>query len=87
MCPRAPQALNCNTCTNLLHKVNNNFLIQCIMEKKNQETNINLHFDALIQNLVIVNTETKETSETIAQKVSEALLKAVAVAQSSQVQE
>ena len=57
------------------------------MEKKNQETNINLRFDALIQNLVIVNTETKETSETIAQKVSEALLKAVAVAQSSQDQE
>lgn len=57
------------------------------MEKKNQKTSINLHFDALIQNLVIVNTDTKETSETIAQKVSEALLKAVAVAQSSQDQE
>lgn len=54
------------------------------MEKKNQKTSINLHFDALIQNLVIVNTDTKETSETIAQNVSEALLRAVAVAQSSQ---
>lgn len=57
------------------------------MEKKNQKTSINLHLDALIQNLVIVNTDTKETSETIAQKVSEALLRAVAVAQSSQDQE
>ena len=57
------------------------------MEKKNSETNINLHFNALIQNLVIVNTETKETSETIAQKVSDALLRVVAVAQSSQDQE
>lgn len=57
------------------------------MEKKNQKTSINLHFGALIQNLVIVNTDTKETSETIAQNVSEALLRAVAVAQSSQNQE
>ena len=57
------------------------------MEKKNKKSSINLNINALIQNLVIVNTDSKETSETIAEKVSEALLRTVAIAQSSQGQE
>ena len=48
------------------------------MKEKKVKKEVHLHINSLVKNLIVVNIDKKETSETIQKEVTEALLKAVA---------